>query len=99
MRACHVDPALTHQLDAARADEPVEAVLLLRQDEPATQRPIDAEALMRWASGQDADAEMNYMPRIGALVVRAQSQVIRELISQPAVEVASANRVASEPYI
>lgn len=99
MRPCDVDPVLTYQLDAAQSTDPVEAVLLLRQSEPAEQQPRDAEALMRWASGQDAAAEMNYMPRIGALVVRAQSHVIRELISQPAVEVASANRGAAEPYL
>lgn len=98
MRPCDVDPALTDQLAAAQLNEPVEAVLLLRQTETAEQ-PREAEALMRWASGQDATAEMNYMPRIGALVVRAQSQVIRGLISQPAVEVASANRGAADPYL
>jgi len=99
MRPCHVAPALTDQLAAARADESVEAVLLLRQDVPAGAPPDDIAALMLRASGQDAAAEMNYMPRIGALIVRAHSQVIRMLIDQPEVELASANQITHDTYL
>ncbi|KPV54154.1 hypothetical protein SE17_05510 [Kouleothrix aurantiaca] len=91
-----VDPTLARQLDAARATEPVEAVLMLRDGAP---QGDSAAALMQQASDEDADAEMNYMPRIGALVVRAQSHVIRLLISQPTVEVASANQRAEGYYL
>ncbi|HNP87783.1 MAG TPA: hypothetical protein PKK78_16725 [Kouleothrix sp.] len=91
-----VDPALARQLDAAHAHDLVEAVLLLRQDDPQSEA---AASLMRQASDEDANAELNYLPRIGALVVRAQSQVIRMLISQPGVELASANQRAEGLYL
>ena len=87
-----IDPDLERQLDAARGDEPVEAVLLPRSADDRGRPPIDVEALMRRVSRQGDNAETNYMPRIGALVVRAPSQLIRLLISQPEVEMASANR-------
>jgi hypothetical protein len=92
MRARDVDPALDRQLDAAQGDEPVEAVLLLWHGDDQHKPPIDAEALMRRVCRTDDKAEMNYMPRIGTLVVRASTRVIRLLISQPEVEMASANR-------
>jgi hypothetical protein len=99
MDTVDVDPELVRQLDAATADEPVEAVLVLRptaereQSAGSPPRPaLDAEALMRWAGQQDGAAEMRYMPRLGALVIRASSRVIRALLVQPQVETASANR-------
>ena len=89
-----VDPDLTRQIDAAGADEPVEAVLVLRQADSRTRLPIDAEALIRRVSQQGDQTEMHYMPGLGALVVRAHAQVIRALLTQPEVAIASANRVA-----
>jgi hypothetical protein len=86
-----VDPDLARQLDAAGGDEPVEAVLLLHAG-GEHQPPIDPDALVRRVCRQGDSAEMNYMPRMGVLVVRARSRVIRALISQPEVEIASANR-------
>jgi hypothetical protein len=88
-----IDPDLERQLDAAQSDEPVEAVLLLRLVDGRARPLIDVEALMQWARQQNDHAQMNYMPRIGALIVRAPSQLIRLLISQPEVEMASANRI------
>jgi hypothetical protein len=90
LKKSDVDPDLARELDAARADQPIEAVLLLRPAD-SHQPPLDAEALMRRVCQQDDDAEMNYMPRLGVLVVRACSRVIRRLILQPEVEIASAN--------
>ena len=90
----NVDPDLERQLDAAGADEPVEAVLVLRRADSHEQPPIDAEALMRRVCQQGDRTEMHYMPVLGAMVVRAPSQVIRALLSQPEVEIASANRIA-----
>jgi hypothetical protein len=58
-----IDPDLERQLDAARGDEPVEAVLLLRPDD-RSRPPIDVEALMRRVSRRGDNAETNYMPRI-----------------------------------
>src|SRR5690349_47356 len=79
MAQANVDPDLARQLDAAAVDEPVEAVLLLHEgDEPPAL--VDAEALVRRVCLGDEHPEMNYMPRMGVLVVRASSQVIRALI-------------------
>jgi hypothetical protein len=91
MDKADVDPDLERQLDAAGADEPVEAVLVLHADSPQ-QPSIDAEALMRRVCPLEGEAEMQYMPRLGTLVVRARSRVIRALIIQPEVEGACANR-------
>jgi hypothetical protein len=92
-----IDPDLERQLDAAKEDEPVEAVLLLK-DAEGDKPPIDVEALMKRVCGKgaDEDVEMNYLPRVGALIVRARSRVLRLLISQPEVEMASANRIEGD---
>jgi hypothetical protein len=42
------------------------------------------------------DIETNYLPRVGVLIVRASSRMLRLLISQPEIELASANRVAGD---
>jgi hypothetical protein len=92
MQKYDIDPDLAQQLDAAQADDPVEAVLLLRQADDDAKHPTNAEALMQRVCRHDHNAQLNYMPRIGALIVRARSQVIRMLINRPEVEMASANR-------
>jgi hypothetical protein len=92
MDQADVDPDLARQLDDAQADEPVEAVLLLHDDD--RHAPLDAEALLRRVCQGGDHADMNYMPRMGVLVVRATSQVIRALIVQPEVEIASANHLS-----
>ena len=92
MQKNEIDPDLAQQLDAAQADDPVEAVLLLRQAGGEAKQPSNAEDLMQRACRHDHNAQVNYMPRIGALIVRARSQVIRMLINRPEVETASANR-------
>ena len=89
-----VDPDLARQLDAATSDEQVEAVLVLRRAAGAGRPPIDAAALMQQVSRQDGQAEMHYLPGLGAVVIRAHAQVIRALLSQPEIEIASANRIA-----
>jgi hypothetical protein len=93
MQKTDIDPDLAQQLDAAQADDPVEAVLLLRQADHEPKDPTNAEALMQRARRHDHNAQVNYMPRIGALIVRARSPVIRMLINRPEVEMASANRI------
>jgi hypothetical protein len=97
MQEREIDPDLERQLDTAKDDEPVEAVLLLKgnaQNKP----PIDVEALMKRVceKSQGEEIELNYMPRVGALIVRARSQVLRLLISQPEVEMATANRLEGD---
>ena len=96
MHKAEVDPDLEHQLETASEDEPVEAVLLLN-DEARHRSLLDFEALLKRLRACDgADIEMNYLPRVGALIVRARSRVLRVLISQPEVEMASANRVEGD---
>ena len=92
-----IDPDLERQLASAKEDEPVEAVLLLKGDEQ-NKPPIDVDALVKRVcdKSQGEEIELNYMPRIGALIVRARSRVLRLLISQPEVEMASANRLEGD---
>ena len=93
-----IDPDLERQLDAAHDDEPVGAVLLLRQSATTHRPPPNVDALLnrvRETDGTD-NVETNYMPRIGTLVVRARPDLIRQLIVQPEVEVASAYRLYGE---
>jgi hypothetical protein len=92
MQKNDIDPDLARQLDAAQLDDPVEAILLLRLAGDDAGHPSNAEALMQRACRHDHNAEVNYLPRIGALIIRARSQVIRMLINRPEVEMASANR-------
>jgi hypothetical protein len=97
MQEREIDPDLERQLTSAKEDEPVEAVLLLKgddQDKP----PVDVEALVKRVCDKNRDEkiELNYMPRIGALIVRARSSVLRLLISQPEVQMASANQLEGD---
>ena len=97
MQEREIDPDLERQLETAKDDEPVEAVLLLKGDQE-NKPPIDVEALMkRVCEKSDGEKiELNYMPRVGALIVRARSRVLRLLISQPEVEMASANQLEGD---
>jgi len=95
MHKTEMDPDLEHQLEIAGEDEPIEAVLLLK-DDAGHKPPVDVEALLKRAHVCDDDVEMNYLPLVGALIVRASSRVLRLLISLPEVEVASANRVEGD---
>ena len=97
MHEREIDPELEHQLDMAKEDESVEAVLLLKGDDHR-QPPKDVDALLRRVceNSQGEAIETNYLPRVGALIVRARSRVLRLLISQPEVEMASANRLEGD---
>ena len=92
-----IDPDLERQLARAKEDEPIEAVLLLKGD-GQNKPPIDVDALVKRVSdkNQGEEIELNYMPRIGALIVRARSRVLRLLITQPEVEMASANQLEGD---
>jgi hypothetical protein len=97
MQTGDIDPDLERQLDTAKEDEPVEAVLLLKGDDQS-KPPLDVDALLARICQKSAgeDIETNYLPRVGALIVRARSRVLRLLISQPEVEMASANRLEGD---
>jgi hypothetical protein len=91
-----VDPELARQLASAKDGEPVEAVLVLRQRGADWPDPPDAEALMRRVSRNEpaGTVERTILPQLGVLIVRAQARVIRRLIAQPVVAIASANQLA-----
>src|SRR6476620_4317530 len=97
MHKTDVDPDLERQLETAKDDEPVEAVLLLKDNAQHTPPP-DVDALLKRVRACEPgdDMETNYMPRVGALIVRASSRLLRLLISQPEVEMASANRIEGD---
>ncbi|HEX9370733.1 MAG TPA: hypothetical protein VF897_06985 [Roseiflexaceae bacterium] len=89
-----VDPELERELAQAAEDQPIEVVLLLRESRgPRT----SVAALLRRArrGAGPGVVESSYLPRMGALVVRACPRIIRRLIAQPEVELACANRVAA----
>ncbi|HEX5688449.1 MAG TPA: hypothetical protein VFX76_00505, partial [Roseiflexaceae bacterium] len=90
-----VDPELERQLTSAKNDEAVEAVLVLRQRGSDWPHPPSPAALLRLVSrGEPAGTiERTILPRLGVLIVRAPARVIRRLIAQPAVAIASVNRV------
>ena len=91
-----VDPELERQLARAADAQPVEAVLLLGGGEPERSRAV-AVLIERVCAGEPAGTiETNFLPRLGALIVRACPRVIRRLIAQPEVELACANRPADE---
>jgi hypothetical protein len=91
-----VDPALTEQLGLAADTELVEVVLVLRQNGVDAGQHAEVETLMRQAAANVPLGAVEYrlLPQLGVLIARAPAQLIRRLITQPAVVVASANRVA-----
>ncbi len=93
--AVDVDPALERQLALAEDDERVEAVLVLRQSGADRQHLSDPEALLRRVcdKNQPGTVEHTVLPRLGMLIVRAHARIIRRLIAQPEVAIASANRI------
>jgi hypothetical protein len=91
-----VDPALAEQLALAADTEPVEVVLVLRQSGVDTDQHSEAETLVRQATADALPGAVAHslLPKLGVLIVRAPARVIRWLIAQPAVVIASANRIA-----
>jgi hypothetical protein len=91
-----VDPALAEQLALAADTEPAEVVLVLRQSGLDPDQHSEAETLVRQvvADAPPGAVEYSLLPQLGVLIVRAPARVIRRLITQPAVAIASTNRVA-----
>ena len=92
----NVDPALAEQLALAADTELVDVVLVLRQNGVDADQHAEIETLMRQAAANVPRGTVEYrlLPQLGVLIARAPAQLIRWLITQPAVVVASANRVA-----
>jgi hypothetical protein len=97
-----IDPELMKQLDATAAsqDDKVEAVIRLRPDDasqivPAPEQTESlANDLIERVKGQVGESETHYnvFRNLGSFVVSAPPSFIRELICQPEVAAAVANR-------
>jgi len=93
----NVDPELLRQLDAAAPDDLIDAVLVLELSaEPAP--PDQIEETVRGivarveSEAGSAISEFNVFPNLSSFVVRATPQIVEDLISQPEVGSALANR-------
>jgi hypothetical protein len=97
MSRVEVDPELERQLSLATDNETVEAVLMLRPCNANVLDVSDPEALLRRVSRDEpgGTVEHTVLPRLGVLIVRTHARVIRQLIAQPAVAFASANRIVN----
>jgi hypothetical protein len=97
-----IDPELIKQLDATAAsqDDKVEAVIRLRPDDASQIVPAPeqtetlANHLIERVKGQVGESATHYnvFRNLGSFVVSAPPAFIRELISQPEVASAVANR-------
>src|SRR5262249_48832671 len=108
MASRNIDPELLRQLNAVAADnEPVEAVVRLNPDNPAeiVPSPERTEELARKVLQRVAKRvgnpvmKHNVFSNLGSFVVSAPTQFVRELIEQPEVAAAVANRQAGEALI
>lgn len=94
------DPKLVEQLDAASArDESVEAVVSLRPDEGTELVSVertdelahDVVNRVERMTGLSPE-RLNVFGNLGSFVVAARAQFVSELLAQPEVEAATANR-------
>jgi hypothetical protein len=101
------DPELTRQLERAAADDaPVEAVFVLRLPRGrAAPDPAQTEALARELVDRVRDStgrsvgDVHVFRNLGRFVVSADADVVRELLAQPEVESALANRRPGEERV
>ena len=96
--AARTDPVLSAQLrEAAAGEEPVEAVIGLRQEEggaggdAVTSLTQDLLARVKEQTGAEAH-DYNVFRNLGSFAVVAPARFIQGLIEQPEVESAIANR-------
>ncbi len=98
-----LDPELLRQLEAAKdLSHPIEAVVYLRPSEAKTLRvpPEEIQKVIDRLLGRvevavgHAAAKHNTFRNLGSFVVQAPAAFIRELIDQPEVASAMANRRA-----
>ena len=96
-----IDPELSRQLNGvAASDQPVEAVVRLHPDDPSEIVPSPerteelAKTVLRRVGKRLGNLKTRYnvFKNLGSFVVSAPPEVLRELISQPEVAAAVANR-------
>ena len=89
-----IDPKLSAALRSAGDDGTVEAVLMLTDDKdaPAGKRQMDEWKQKVEDLSKGESIETNYFPNLGSMAVRAKARVVRKLLKQPGLSVASLNR-------
>jgi hypothetical protein len=99
--AIRIDPELVRQLDAAaEAAESVEAVFMLQSDDPSQAVPSAerTEELARLVLNRvkqrtgETEDRVNVFTQLGSFVVSASASFIREVMSEPEIAAAVANR-------
>jgi hypothetical protein len=107
---CHikVDPKLRKQIETAADDEPVEAVLMLRPDDPAqvAASPERTEEVVQEIMRQVEDKvgigahRVNVLRYLGSFTIAAPPAFLRELLTKPEqIASAMANRQEGSAYI
>jgi hypothetical protein len=88
-----VDPRLSAALKSAGDEGTVEAVLMF--DNPASASGNQNSDRIRSEISRIAGeaVEANYFPNLGSVAVRAKGRVVRKLLRQPGLAVASLNRL------
>jgi hypothetical protein len=101
-----VDPELVRQMnEVAASDKPVEAVVRLRADDPSEIVPSPerteelAEKVLKRVAKRSGNPKTRYnvFKNLGSFFVSAPTEFVRELISQPEVAAAVANRQPDSP--
>jgi hypothetical protein len=82
-----IDPELAYLLANSAADDPVDVALLLHN-------AADPIAMFtRLGLENDSTIQYSYIERARVLSVHASAQIIRQLVEQPEVEMASASHM------
>jgi len=103
-----IDPELLRQLDpVAASDQPIEAVVRLRPDNPADIVPSPERTAELTKTILDRVGKLLGNPKtrhtvftnLGSFVVSAPTEFVRELISQPEIAAVVANRQSDSAMI
>ena len=89
-----IDPKLSEALRSAGDHGTVEAILMLNNgnDADAGKQQMDEWKQKIANLSQGEPVETNYFPNLGSVAVRAKARVVRKLLRQPGLSVASLNR-------
>lgn len=93
-KKAQIDPKLSEALLSAGDEGTVEAVLMLKdgKDAPASTKLMDEWKKKIKDLSEGEAVEANYFPNIGSMAVRAKARVVKKLLKQPGLSVASLNR-------
>jgi len=94
-KKAQIDPKLSQALRTAGEEGTVEAVLMLKDGKNAAaskKQMADWKQKIEGLSEGDS-VEANYFPNLGSMAVRGKARVVRKLLRQPGLSVASLNRL------